>query len=114
MSILNDILRNAVQAKEAAAKTDIAQMETALDAFEVDAGRYPAQDEGLMALTVRPQNVTKWMGPYLKRDVPKDPWDQPYVYRFPGQHNPTSYDLFSTGKDQREGGGDDVVNWTQK
>src|SRR5688500_12788578 len=69
------------QAKEAAAKTDIAQMETALDSFEVDAGRYPAQDEGLTALTVRPQNVTKWMGPYLKRDVPKDPWDQPYVYR---------------------------------
>jgi general secretion pathway protein G len=102
------------QAKEAAAKTDIAQMETALDAFEIDAGRYPAQDEGLGALMVQPQNVTKWRGPYLKREVNKDPWDQPYVYRFPGQHNPTSYDLFSMGKDQREGGGDDVTNWTQK
>src|SRR5688572_29533444 len=65
------------QAKEAAAKTDIAQMETALDAFEIDAGRYPAQDEGLGALTLQPPSVTKWKGPYLKRDVPRDPWDQP-------------------------------------
>ena len=101
-------------ARIAAAKTDIAQMETALDAFEVDAGRYPASDEGLGALMVQPANVKTWKGPYLKRDVPKDPWDQPYVYRFPGQNNPTSYDLFSTGKDQREGGGDDITNWTQK
>src|SRR5918999_5021756 len=50
------------QAKEAAAKTDIAQMETALGAFEIDAGRYPSQDEGLGALMVQPQNVTKWRG----------------------------------------------------
>ena len=101
-------------ARIAAAKTDIAQMETALDAFEVDAGRYPASDEGLGALMVQPQNVKTWKGPYLKRDVPKDPWDQPYIYRFPGQNNPTGYDLFSTGKDQREGGNDDITNWTQK
>ena len=102
------------QAREAAAKTDIAQMETALDAFEVDAGRYPDSTEGLGALITPPQNVKAWKGPYLKRDVAKDPWGQPYVYRFPGQNNVTGYDLFSTGKDQREGGNDDITNWTQK
>jgi general secretion pathway protein G len=102
------------QANEAKAKSDIAALELALDTFEVDAGRYPSNEEGLAALTVQPQNVTKWRGPYLKRDVGKDPWDQPYIYRHPGQYNPTGYDLLSTGKDQREGGGDDITNWTQK
>jgi general secretion pathway protein G len=102
------------QAKEAKAKTDISQLDLALDAFEVDNGRYPSADEGLAALVTPPPSATAWKGPYLKRDVAKDPWEQPYIYRFPGQNNPTSYDLLSTGKDQREGGGDDITNWTQK
>src|SRR5829696_9172757 len=101
-------------ARQSAAKADIAAMELALDAFEIDAGRYPANDEGIAALNVQPQNVRTWKGPYLKRDVNKDPWGQPYVYRFPGQINVNGYDLFSTGKDLQEGGGDDIGNWTQK
>ena len=101
-------------ARISAAKADIAAMELALDAFEIDAGRYPANDEGLNALNVAPQNIKNWKGPYLKKDAVKDPWGQPYVYRFPGQVNVNGYDLFSTGKDLQEGGGDDIGNWTQK
>ena len=100
------------QAKEAAAKTDIANMETALDAFEIDTGRYPSSDEGLAALVNQPNNANGWKGPYLKKMVVNDPWGNPYVYRQPGQHNTTSYDLFSMGADGREGN-DDVTNWNQ-
>ena len=101
-------------ARKSAAMADIAAMEVALDAFEIDAGRYPANDEGLAALNTAPQNIKVWKGPYLKRDVSKDPWGQPYIYRFPGQVNVNGYDLFTTGKDLQEGGGDDIGNWTQK
>ena len=101
-----------VQAKEAAAKTDISSLETALDAFEVDCSHFPSNEEGLGALTTAPQNATNWHGPYIKRDVPKDPWGNPYIYKFPGTHNTNGYDLYSMGPDGRDGN-DDITNWTQ-
>jgi general secretion pathway protein G len=100
-------------AKKARAQTDISNMETALDAYEVDNGRYPSSDEGLNALVNQPGTATNWKGPYLKR-LNNDAWGNAYVYRFPGQHNTNSYDLFSMGKDGQEGGGDDIDNWSSK
>jgi len=100
------------QAKETAAKTDISSLETALDAFEVDCSHFPSTEEGLGALVNAPQNATNWKGPYIKRDIPKDPWGNTYVYKFPGTHNANGYDLYSTGPDGRDGN-DDITNWTQ-
>jgi len=101
------------QAKNAAALTDISNLETALDAFEVDTGRYPTSQEGLTALTQQPGGLTDWKGPYLKRAVPNDPWGNAYVYRIPGQHNTEGYDLYSAGPNGQEGDTDDVTNWTK-
>jgi general secretion pathway protein G len=102
------------QAKTTAATTDISSLATALRTFEIDCGRYPTNEEGLSALLTQPGNVNGWKGPYLERGVlPKDPWGNPYVYHFPGQHN-TDYDLYSFGPDGTEGGGDDIDNWSQK
>ena len=103
------------QARKAAAKTDISMLETALENFEVDSGRYPTTEEGLGVLIQPPAQVKAWHGPYIKQNyLPKDPWGNPYVYRFPGQNNVSSYDLASLGPDGSEGGGDDVDNWTQQ
>lgn len=99
-------------AKKAAAKQDISGTATALDTFEVDNGRYPTSDEGLAALSNPPSNMTNWHGPYIAKPIVNDPWGHPYVYRFPGSHNPRGFDLFSTGPDGQEGGGDDIDNWT--
>lgn len=99
------------QAKITAAKTDISNMETALDVFETDCGRYPNGDEGLQALVGNPSNLQGWKGPYLKR-LNMDPWGHPYVYVSPGQHNATGIDLYSLGPDGREGN-DDITNWQQ-
>jgi len=101
------------QAKEVAARTDIANLEVAIDAFEVDCSRYPTTEEGIQALIQQPSTLTEWRGPYLKRGMPKDPWQNPYVYRCPGQHNPNGYDLYTLGLDGQEGGGDDITNWSQ-
>ncbi len=102
------------QAKEAAAGTDISNVSMALDAFEIDCGRYPTTEEGLGALIQQPGDLTDWKGPYLKKNhVPVDPWKTPYVYRFPGQHNQRGYDLYSYGPNQQDGGGDDIDNWSQ-
>ncbi len=100
------------QARIAASQADInAHLSTALDLFELGVGRFPTTQEGLAALRTAPSGATGWKGPYLKRDVPKDPWGRKYAYRSPGQHNREDYDLFSYGPDGVEGGDDDVTNW---
>ena len=84
----------------------------ALDQYLLDTGRYPREEQGLNVLRIRPANEPKWDGPYLKKDVPLDPWGKPYVYRFPGTRG--DFDLISFGKDGRAGGDGenaDVTNW---
>ena len=100
------------QARVKHAKTAIAQLATALDLFKVDCGSYPTTEEGLAALQTRPADGANWHGPYIEKLV-NDPWGHPYHYCCPGSHQ-NEFDLFSTGPDGREGGGDDITNWDQK
>lgn len=106
--------RRSEQARVTAAKTEISIIDGAIDAFEVDNGRYPSAQEGLSALTQQPPGLTGWHGPYLKRAVVNDPWGHPYVYRVPGQHNTEGYDLSSFGPNGQEGDDDDINNWSSK
>lgn len=99
------------QARITAAESQIATFGTALDAFEVDVGRYPKGRNGLLDLVTAPRDAQNWRGPYMKNDIPKDPWGQEYVYECPGKNNPSSYDLSSMGPDGRAGSEDDVTNW---
>jgi len=99
------------QVKEATAQVDA--LEKALDQFRLDTGRYPSTEQGLAALMTAPAGVAKWSGPYLRKDVPPDPWGKPYLYRAPGEHG-GDFDLYSLGKDGKPGGtGEDadVTNW---
>jgi len=100
------------QARVTAAQTQIATFGTALDAYEVDTGSYPRGQDGLTQLLVPPSDVTGWRGPYLKSDIPADPWNHPYSYEYPGRVNPAGYDLRSAGPDGQTGTGDDIVNAT--
>jgi general secretion pathway protein G len=96
------------------AKAQIESLEKALDIYRLDTGHYPPTEAGLKALNTRPDNEPKWNGPYLKKDLPMDPWGRPYVYKLPGEHG--DFDLFSLGKDGQPGGqadNADVTNWQQ-
>jgi len=100
------------QARIAAARSQIATFGTALDAFEVDTGAYPKGKDGLSQLVDQPRDSQNtWKGPYLKGQIPNDPWGQPYLYECPGRQNPSSYDISSIGPDGREGTEDDITNW---
>lgn len=94
------------------AKAQIDALGKALDQFRIDTGSYPTTEQGLEALNKNPGNNPKWAGPYLKKNVPNDPWDKPYLYKSPGEHS--DYDLYSLGKDGQQGGtkeAEDVTNW---
>jgi general secretion pathway protein G len=100
------------QSKQAAARVQIELLGTALDQFKLDTGRYPSGQEGLQTLQVNPGNVSGWEGPYLKKDVPRDPWGNPYQYKSPGDHG--DYDLWTYGADNAPGGdgeSGDVTSW---
>lgn len=84
------------------ARAQLDSLGKALDQYRLDTGRYPDNELGLAALVQKPANEPKWAGPYLRKDVPLDPWGKPYVYRSPGEKH--EFDLVSYGKDGRPGG----------
>jgi len=114
--VLPNLSGRGEQARIAAAKADIdANLSSALDLFELDAGKYPASEQGLIALVENPTSGEehKWKGPYLKKKrIPLDPWGRAYVYNSPGTHNTEEYDLYSLGKDGVESE-DDITNWVE-
>jgi general secretion pathway protein G len=84
----------------------------ALDQYRLDTGHYPSTELGLNALVAPQANEPKWLGPYLTKAVPLDPWGNPYQYKSPGEHG--DYDLLSLGKDGQPGGAGeaaDIANW---
>ncbi len=111
------IIGRVSEAKGTTARTQIEMMSTALDSYRLDNGRYPTTQQGLRALRVEPAEEplpVNWRGPYLRREVPLDPWGRPYEYRSPGEANPQSFDLFTLGLDGTPGGDGedaDITSW---
>lgn len=68
------------EARTAAAYGDISFLSSAIQEYHHDCGSYPTQSEGLSALFLRPSSGKKWKGPYILKNVPKDPWGNRYVY----------------------------------
>lgn len=111
------IIGRVSEAKSATARTQIELFSVALDNYRLDNGRYPTTQQGLDALRTQPtaEPVPRsWRGPYLRKEVPLDPWDRPYVYRSPGSENPQGYDLLTLGADGVPGGegeDTDITSW---
>jgi general secretion pathway protein G len=107
------IIRYFGRAKTDVAKVQLHDLETALDLYRLDLGRYPTQGEGVRALVEKPAGLERWQGPYLKQSaLPADPWGHAYHYRIPGEHG--DYDLYSLGADDAPGGtgeNQDITNW---
>ena len=98
------VLRYLDSAKVDTTRLQIESLGAALDLYRLDAGRYPTQSEGLAVLIERPDGARRWNGPFLKgKEMPTDPWDRRYLYRFPGERG-GDYDLYSLGADGVEGG----------
>ena len=84
-----------------------------ITSYRIAMGDYPSTAEGLQALITAPASKAEaWHGPYLSDPkVPLDPWGEPYVYHYPGVHNPKGYDIYSKGPDKVDGTADDIGNW---
>ena len=96
-------------AKADAARLQMTQVETGLDLYRLDMGRYPTADEGLEALLTAPGGADNWNGPYLRKtSALTDPWGNPFQYAAPGTDGP--YDVISFGSDGQLGGEGDAAD----
>jgi general secretion pathway protein G len=98
--IVPKIMSRPDEAKIVKAKQDILAIESALQLYKLDNGFYPSTDQGLKALVEKPDSEPQplnWKGDGYLKQLPIDPWNKPYQYLNPGNHNPNDVDVFSYG-----------------
>lgn len=89
-------------AKSKTAGLQIADLEKSMELFKLDVGRYPSTAEGLDALANRPATANGWNGPYIKGNLPNDPWGKPYLFTSPTANG--GVEIMSLGADATAGG----------
>ncbi len=115
------VATNVMGSKEEAsiqkAQIDIKSLDEALEMYKLDNHKYPTTEQGLDALvnkpTSSPEPKNYRSGGYIK-DLPLDPWDNDYVYIYPGVHNNRGFDIYSMGPDGEPETDDDIGNWKDK
>jgi general secretion pathway protein G len=109
--VLPRVLPASDEAKHNIALGDIANITVGLKLYRLHTDRFPSTEEGLGALMSAPGSARNWKGPYLEKAA-KDPWKRPYHYKYPGAHNPSGFDIWSTGPNEQDAA-DDVTNWEE-
>lgn len=107
--VVPNIMQRGEDAKLRAADAEVQRLSMAVDEFYLDNGRPPQE---LRELVEKPGNVNNWNGPYVNDSNLKDPWDNAYQYRYPGEHR--SFDIWSHGADGSPGGegaNADIKSW---
>ena len=102
-------LRQLGNARTSVARQSIERIASLLDMYKLDVGAYPTTDQGLRALVERPASASTWNGPYVKGNVPVDPWNRAYLYRDPSSRSGRDFDLCSQGA-SGTGGDEEICN----
>ncbi len=97
------LFSNVDKSKVKTADTQVKMLRGSLQTYRLDVGSYPSTEQGLAALMRKPSDVSNWQGPYLEDELPKDPWNNAYVYKSPVD-NLQGFALYSLGADGKPGG----------
>jgi general secretion pathway protein G len=99
------------KAKVTTATTQAKSLKEALHTLNLDIGRYPTEQEGLLLLVQGADAAQGWQGPYLSSaDLPKDPWKNDYIYIPPVEgQDPRVGSLGADGKEGGSGVNADIV-----
>ncbi len=96
-------------ARDQAAQAKMREIAAKLEAYHLSAGMYPTETQGIEALVERPTTAPepkRWKKQF--RTLPKDPWNQDYIYKYPGTKDPKTYEIISMGADQQLNTDDDI------
>ena len=88
---------------------DFNAISSAINTYKLNAGTYPTTQQGLQALVTKPASTPvpkRWT--QLSTEIPQDPWQQPYMYHFPGKKDASTFELVSKGPDTQAGTEDDL------
>jgi general secretion pathway protein G len=103
--VVPNVLARVEEARRTAVRTQINSLTTSLEMYRLHNGVYPTTQQGLDALvrkpTIAPVPKKYPPEPYI-REIPNDPWGNPYIYRCPGEKG--TFDIISTARDSEEGG----------
>lgn len=111
--IVPRVVNRTSDAKISKAKSDIATLSSLLQQYRVDNDKYPATEQGLVALRIQPNDAGNWKGPYTSKDIPPDPWGNEYSYESPGPDGQDFY-IVSYGADGAPGGDGDNLDITSE
>ena len=114
-SCQSEMLSVVRESETSVVRVDFQSLENALQMYRVNAGMYPSQAQGFDALVKRPTTSPKpkrWVR--IMDAVPKDPWNRPYIYKFPGSVDPSRPEIISYGKDGIKGTEDDMSSQKNK
>jgi len=106
-------LSNVVESgQERRVEADLSMYKIALSLYRNDAGTFPSNEQGLLALVEKPTTgkVAKKWEPYLREET-RDPWGNHYQYLWPPIRNRSQPDIYSLGPDGKDGTGDEIGNW---
>ncbi|MBY0544908.1 MAG: type II secretion system major pseudopilin GspG [Gammaproteobacteria bacterium] len=109
--VVPKIMSRPDQAKIVKAQQDVMAIQSALDLYKLDNGFYPTTDQGLQALSTKPDSdpvPQSWKAGGYLQSLPIDPWNKPYQYLNPGVHG--DVDVFSYGPTGKAGAGE-IGNW---
>lgn len=104
------------KAKVTSAKSQIEVYKYALQSYYLDCGIYPSKEQGLKALFEKPilyPIPDNWDGPYIDREVQKDPWGNDFEYS-DTTTNGLPFSIISYGADGKSGGegkNEDICSW---
>ena len=106
-------------AKKKSAKIQLQAIGKALKLYQIDMNSYPDPNQGLFALQDPPTDLasTSWSGPYLEKNVPADPWGNPYNYALDFDENDRQFFIiWSIGPNMQDedGSGDDIVEYSNQ
>ena len=105
--------KQADKARVTAARAQINSLMAALNTYKMDTGQFPTTEQGLAVLRAAPAGVNNWQGPFLERELPNDPWGNPYIYHYPSEQGDEP-EIISYGADGQPGGDGinaDIVSW---
>lgn len=94
---------NVSKSEVTAAKAQIESFARAIESYRLDTGKFPDAALGLQALVTQPADLPRWNGPYLQKEVPLDPWGNPYTYKV-GSQGKRDFEIISWGRDGSPGG----------
>lgn len=107
--IVPKIMSRPEQARIVKVKQDLLALQSALDLYKLDNGRYPTTDQGLDALVKKPTTSpipANWKSEGYLQQLPSDPWGEAYQY----VNDDEKLKIWSYGPKGKEGNSE-IGNW---